>query len=110
MYLHLNCLLYNFLPIKALSHQSDVLTAFPQRPHSADRRGARCAVTNNAVYAVCACCIVAEKVTRRRSYESCTKKMLSLKFAQCAVGTLCQRCWVLHSAVSAPSAHCENAG
>jgi len=32
-----------------MSHQSGVLTAFPQRLKNADRRGARCANASNAV-------------------------------------------------------------
>jgi len=38
------------MSLQALSHQSGVLTAFPQRfKKVADRRGARCAVASNAV-------------------------------------------------------------
>jgi len=39
--------------VKPLSHQSGVLTAFPQRSKNADRRGAHCAVASNAVCALC---------------------------------------------------------
>jgi len=34
---------------KPLSHQSGVLTAFPQRLKNEERRGARCANASNAV-------------------------------------------------------------
>ena len=44
---------YEIIPVKPLSHQSGVLTAFPQRLKNAERRGARCANTNNAVELLC---------------------------------------------------------
>ena len=34
--------------LKPMSHQSGVLTAFPQRLKNEDRRGARCANASNA--------------------------------------------------------------
>jgi len=42
---------YSF--IKPMSHQSGVLTAFPQRLKIAERRGARCANASNGVQTLC---------------------------------------------------------
>jgi len=45
----ITCALGIVICFKALSHQSGVLTAFPQRSKVADHRGERYAGANNAV-------------------------------------------------------------
>jgi len=51
--------LWIYFVLKPLSHQSGVLTAFPQRLKNAERRGARCANASNDVQTLWKRCAIA---------------------------------------------------
>jgi len=98
--------------LKPLSHQSDVLTAFPGvlKVQTAEMRAVQSQVT------LCALCVRAVPSPRTPCggyyFEHAQRQSCGLAFAQRArqgsVRTLWQRCGVFYSAVSAPRARCED--
>jgi len=103
-------LLSFYLKKKTLSHQSCVLTAFPQRPkHCRSPRYTLCSRQQRCVRAVRALCHASPRTPRVGNYlEHAQRQCCGLAFAQRvrqrAVRRLWQHCEVFYSAVGAPRA------
>jgi len=84
--------------LKPLSHQSGVLTAFPQRLKNAERRGARCANASNAVETLWNAVESPRTPCGGVYFEHAQNKRRGMAFPQRvrqhAVATLWQRCGV----------------
>jgi len=79
-----------------MSHQSGVLTAFPQRLKNAGRRGARCANASNAVETLWEHCAIAKALTMYFDNKTNDHKMnlnkCCIHYNKCSMLTLHYTC------------------